>query len=217
MNDDLIAIVLFSLASNLDNLGFGIAYGLRGVKVPWLSNAVVAGVSGFATWLTMVAGGALATLLPGSIAHWLGAALMGAIGLWICLRAMLQPAHAGAPSPHREISQVLRVHIRSLGLIIQILREPGQADLNRSGSLDWKEAILLGLALALNVLAGGLGIGMVGFPPVATALAVTGGSFLSLLGGWHLGRRAAGGGTLGQRAELLAGLLLIALAIYGAN
>ncbi|MFZ5824210.1 MAG: sporulation membrane protein YtaF, partial [Bacillota bacterium] len=64
-----------------------------------------------------------------------------------------------------------RVKLGSIGIVIEILREPGAADMDRSGHINPMEAVFLGVALALDSTAAGLGAAMAGFSPLGLPLA----------------------------------------------
>ena len=214
-----ISLLAFALASNLDNLGVGVAYGMRHTRMPVAANLVVAGVSTGATYLAISAGHSLAQAISLQFAHLLGVLAMAGLGAWICLKALAD----GLAQPGDGLQEVYQLRVRPLGLVISILKEPLQADLDRSGSIDLGEAALLGVALAVNCLAGGFAVGLVRLPGAAagtglvrlpggaTALAVGVLSFLSFWGGWHLGRTAASR-LIAPRAGVAAGLLMILLA-----
>lgn len=90
---------------------------------------------------------------------------------------------------------VTRIRIRSLGVVIQVLREPQMMDLNRSGVIETAEALALGAVLGLDALAVGLGASMSGYGFVALPVTVGVMKLVFLKGGELLGR--------GWMAELL--------------
>jgi len=205
----LYGMVLLSLGTNLDNLGVGLAYGAGGIRLPALSNLVIALMATAATGAAMLVGHAASHLLAIQVANALGGLLLIAVGLWIGAKSL---ADSAVPVGHHPV-EIGRFRIPLLGVAVRILREPSQADRNRSGLIDLAEAIPLGLALAANNVAGGLGGGLTGFPPLASSLAVGLGSFLTLWVGWHVGRRTARP-WLGTRAALLAAVLLILVGLH---
>nr|MDA8228525.1 sporulation membrane protein YtaF [Desulfitobacterium hafniense] len=67
--------------------------------------------------------------------------------------------------PHvTTLTSVIKIQLPSLGLVIQVLRSPDLADIDKSGCINLTESLLLGCALALDALAGGLGAGLSGMP-----------------------------------------------------
>ncbi|MCL4515406.1 MAG: sporulation membrane protein YtaF [Firmicutes bacterium] len=217
-------VILLAVAASLDNCAAGIAYGIRRIRVPATSNLLMAFLSALATWLTVAAGGYLGTAISLQLARLLGALLMIGIGLWVIFE---WPGEAARQEPPLEKAQtkpgrspdfsgynylIMSWRLKPLGIIIQILREPSKADLDLSGTISLPEAFLLGTALALNALAGGLGAGLAGFPPLFTAVMVGALSYLLLWFGVYLGSRF-GARWLGEKAPLFTGLALILLGI----
>ncbi|MGE5578235.1 MAG: sporulation membrane protein YtaF [Syntrophothermus sp.] len=220
-------IILLAVAASLDNCAVGIAYGSRRIRVPATSNLLMAFLSALATWLTVALGGYLGTIIPLKLARFLGALLMVGIGLWVIVEwpreaaqnaisnemlqnNRIQPGQSPDPSSNNHL--ILNLRLKPLGIIIQILREPSTADLDLSGTISFSEAFLLGAALALNALAGGLGAGLAGFPSLFTASVVGALSYLLLWFGVHLGRHF-GARWLGEKAPLFTGLMLILLGL----
>jgi putative sporulation protein YtaF len=66
--------------------------------------------------------------------------------------------------------------------VIQILRTPTIADVDKSGNISVSEAMLLGLALSLDSFGAGIGAALIGFSPLLTAsvIAVASGTFIAV-------------------------------------
>lgn len=225
------SLLVLALAVSLDGFGVGVTYGLRGIRLPVISVAIIAICSGMVIGLSMLAGGWLSAYLPAAAARVIGAAILIAIGMWALWqlrrsrrgRDGLQHADAGdctaddrggredvreSSGPHA----VLYIELKRLGLVIQILRTPQAADVDRSGTISASEAVLLGVALSLDALGAGIGAAMVGFPPLLTAVLIAAASGGFLLAGMRFGLRFAG--WTGMRAvSVLPGLILIVMGI----
>lgn len=114
--------------------------------------------------------------------------------------------------PHRAAERMLfRLELRKLGVVVQILRTPSAADMDRSGNISAAEAALLGVALSLDAIGAGIGAALVGYGAVSTALSIAAASGLFVRLGTLLGRRVAG--RLGRRLAVLPGFLLIGVGI----
>ena len=200
----LYGILLLSIGTNLDNLGAGLAYGAGGLRLPAAANLVIAAIAALATALAMLFGNAATHVLNAHLANVLGGLLLVLVGLWIGAKSLLDSTSPQGVQP----VELGTFRVPLLGVVVRIFREPARADANQSGSIDLIESLPLGLALAANNVAGGLGGGLAGFPPLATALAVGLGSYLTLWGGWHLGRSAARP-AVGARAAVVAAVILI--------
>ncbi|HYF77174.1 MAG TPA: sporulation membrane protein YtaF [Symbiobacteriaceae bacterium] len=214
-----LSLALLALALSLDSLTVGLLYGVRGIKLPWTAMAVVSGASGLLLAGAMSGGRMLSELLPAGVAGRLGALLLVGVGLWISYQTWRSHKRPGAQPPEPTPApapggplKVWRLRLGSIGIVIEILREPGAADLDHSGHISLSEACFLGVALALDSVAAGLGAAMAGFSPVGLPLAAAGGS----LGLMLLGSRAAR--LLPFKLEgpwaMLHGVVLVALGLY---
>lgn len=189
-----LAALAVAVAVSVDGSVAGAAYGLRRIRVPAASLAIIGAVSGLLVAAAMAGGGRLAGMLGSAAAARLGAGLFLALGLGLTWRAWRSdgrgPSGALPAAPSPEAPLVL-VRVRPLGLIVQIWRDPPAADIDRSGRLEGLEAAALGFILALDAVAAGLGMALNGggflFAALVGPVQV---AFVSL--GARLGARAAG-------------------------
>lgn len=211
-----LSLAVLALALSLDSLSVGLLYGVRGIRLSWSAMLVVSAASGLLLAAAMGGGQLLSGWLPPGVAQRLGALLLVAVGLWITYqtwRSHGRPAEPPAATPVPEGPlKVWRLRLGSIGIVIEILREPGAADLDHSGHISLTEACFLGVALALDSVAAGLGAAMAGFSPYGLPVAAAGGS----LGLMVLGSRAAR--LLPFKLEgpwaMLHGAALVALGLY---
>ncbi len=197
--------MIFCIASSLDNLFVGVAYGIVGARIPLGPNMVIALVSAMAGGLSLGLGRLAASAVNQKLATAVGALILGGMGLWIILKACLEGC---APPADGSPRSILRLRLPSLGLVFQILKEPLKADRDKSGTIDTKEALSLGLALALNNVANGVPAGFMGFPLLATSLCMGLFSLVCLEAGCFLGRMA--GSKVAKRAAgILSGAVLL--------
>jgi len=221
------SMLALALAVSLDGLSAGMMYGVRKIRIPFLSIVIVSLCSAFVLFGSMSFGGLFVELLPERAAQWIGASILIGIGVWAILQMRLTSrreaesaaleAAAGPPAvtetlPAAEERTLLQWEIRQLGLIIRIWRTPSMADVDRSGVISASEAVLLGLALSLDSLGAGIGAALIGFPPVATSLLIGAASGLCIAGGVKLGFLFAGLRWI-ERLTLLPGCILIVMGI----
>ena len=169
---DPISLLLLALVLSLDSLMVGLLYGLRGIRLPWGAMAIVSLATACLLTVSMASGRLLAATLSPVLANRLGALILALVGLWITyqtIRTELSQRRSG-PSEPQPLHKVWRLRLGSVGVVIEILREPGAADLDRSGHINPVEALFLGVALALDSVAAGLGAAMTGFSPVGLPL-----------------------------------------------
>ncbi len=212
---EFLALAMFALALNMDSFAAGVAYGARNIKLPIPSLVIISLMSMGAITVSMLAGRAVAGYFSVVFAQRLGGAILLLIGLWVLAQALQEnrskSRSSGGPLRGKP-DQILQIHIRSLGLIIKVLREPSRADLDRSGTISAQEALLLGTALAMDAFAAGFAVSMLGFDVLFTTLLVGLGHFaltyLGLLIGMGIG--AAG---ISKKISTLPGFILIALGL----
>lgn len=185
----LLAAVLVAAVSNLDNLGVGFAFGLRGRRIAIAPNVVIAALTMAGTAGAMTSGRAVSQLMSPSLATDAGSLIITAIGVATVvasLRTLRRPASAG-------------VDRRSLS-------GPGGA----SNVVSWREALPIGMALSLNNVGSGVGAGIAGVSTLSTTVLAGAFSLICLGGGSRVGW-SAGRAVLGRRARLAAGLVLVAV------
>ena len=161
-------VMLISAAISADAFGAGLVYGFRRILAPWQVVCVVGAMSatavGISTWLGRAAG----ALIDAKIAAILGGVVLVAVGAWLVLEGVGDWARGGLLAGTRPVS----LRLKPLGLVVQIMRDPEVADVDRSGTISAGEAFLLGMALALDSLGTGLGAGLAGANWFSVAVAV---------------------------------------------
>ncbi|MBB6732662.1 sporulation membrane protein YtaF [Cohnella zeiphila] len=217
------SLILLSMAVSLDGFGVGISYGLRKIRIPLLSAAIISLCSGTVILVSMMVGQVLAKWLSPKGASSVGAYLLIGIGIWALIqffrnREKEDQAEAGAsrrPKPAMRPAQkqaLFTLEIRRAGIIIQILRTPSVADVDRSGIITAGEALLLGIALSLDAFGAGIGAALVGFPPILTAVLIACASGMFLWLGMRVGFVVAGLRWV-HRLSVLPGIILILMGI----
>jgi putative Mn2+ efflux pump MntP len=187
--------VLIAAVSNLDNLTVGVAFGMRESRIAAAPNVVIAAVTMAATAGAMTSGRALSRVLPPSLAAAVGASIIGAIGVWTVLaslRVVRLPDSSTEPGPGERRGGRYLV----------------SGELDRENVIALREALVLGVALALNNAAAGVGAGVAGIPWAVTTLLAGALSLICVGGGSRvglsLGRRVGG-----RSASLISGLILL--------
>ncbi|MCL1699344.1 sporulation membrane protein YtaF [Lysinibacillus sp. Bpr_S20] len=203
-------IVAFTFSSSIDNLGVGLSYGIRKINVRFDKNILISiicflmsmgGIS-FGVWLSKI--------LPGMLPVIIGALLLFIIGIRIILLAKPRKQEISTEESNYEIQS---------NTVQDILRNPEEAQFNKSGEIGWGEAVLLGIALSANALTNGVGAGLLGLSPLVISISAAIGSFITVWLGVLLGSKVAdvriGSFTLGQFGTIISGVILLIVA-FGA-
>jgi len=174
----ILSMAALALALSVDGLAVGLAYGIRRIEVSRYMLALIAVCTFLLMGISIQLGGLAAELFSPLLARRLGGGVLVGVGLWQLAQGLLERAGARGDSPDPRV--LVRLRIRSLGLVVQILRDPCGADLDGSGSIDGGESILLGVVLGLDAVGAGFGAAMTGcsywLAPVAALSLLVGGS-----------------------------------------
>jgi len=195
-------ILVISLANNLDNIGVRIAYSIRGIKISvpinvWIS-VITFIISGFAAY-----SGALITgVLSKQLASVVSMVLLSGIGLWIMIEPYMKTNHDDLDENQQEAKTNFW----------HVFTNPSKADRDNSKHIDFKEATVLGVALSINNIGGGLGAGMIGlnsfwvgfFSALISFIALWAGNYITdYFTKWNIG----------NKATVVAGIALILIGI----
>lgn len=207
------SLLALAFAVSLDGFGVGIMYGMRRIKIPVRSVIIITSCSAFVILVAMYIGKWLGYLLTPTATHYVGGAILVGIGLWAMYNARSQGAEeeegsAGQNQAIRELRSLVAFEIKALGLVVQILKRPTEADLDRSGTISGVEAMFLGVALSVDAFGAGIGAALIGYEPWVTALVIGSVSCLFILSGLKLGFTYSEAGWL-KRMTYLPGILLI--------
>ncbi|MGE7884194.1 sporulation membrane protein YtaF [Bacillus sp. NPDC094077] len=194
----LLSILLIGVASNLDNAGVGIAYGIRKIQISWFNNFVIAFFGFLFTLLAGFFGNWISLFISDFTAKLIGAAVLGIIGVFI----LCQPF----------FSKKETVENNDDGVLMGILRNPEKADFDGSKTISFSEALVLGVALSINNIAGGFDAGVTNLNLWLTAIISGIFSFICISGFAYVGKRFLAE-YLGKWAAIIAGVLLILIGI----
>lgn len=161
----LFLIILLALSLSLDALGIGISYGVSGVKVPFLPKVLICFSSVIYAMIGILFGKSLVVLLGMTLADKFGIGVLLLMGLW-----MISKANNGKPGVKIEVERMgnsqpkklLEIVLKSFGITIMVIKNPMKGDIDNSGLIDIKEAILLGIALNVDAMVACMGSFMVG-------------------------------------------------------
>jgi putative sporulation protein YtaF len=204
----IISALLLGLAANLDNFGVGVSYGVQKIRIPFLSNFLIALLSGIVTFISVLAGHLLSQYIM--VANMLGALMIVAIGFWVAVHKSTSGNNLPAAVPAMKTYSVA---VKPLSCIIQITKNPSFADLDANGFISSKEAMALGLTLSFNCIATGVGAGLTGLDPLPLSISVFLFSIVTISSGYWTGWKTASN-RLERWSQAFAGVLLILIGIY---
>jgi len=198
--------LILVMALAIDAFVCSFAYGANQIKIPFKStlliNAICTGLLGAGLFL----GTALGSIFPEELVEWMAFIILFLLGV----SKIFESAIKRLIQKKRGINKKLTFSFLNLGFILKIYANPEEADFDRSKELSLKESIPLAIAIGLDGLSVGLGLGMVAI----NAFLILGTSFivgvLAVIIGCFLGRVVARKASLDL--NWLTGVILISIA-----
>ena len=211
----IIPLFILALAVSLDSFGVGLTYGLRKMKLPFMSLIFIACCSALSILIAMLFGKVILNYLSPNVAEKIGGIILLVIGSWAIMQSIRQyrEQQLESESVPTDGRILMNIEIKILGLVIRILQKPTEADIDKSGTITGKEAVLLGIALSLDAFGAGIGAALIGFSPflMAISVAVMGALFVTL--GMKSGYMFADSFWL-KKFSFLPGLLLMGIGLW---
>jgi putative sporulation protein YtaF len=209
----LFTILTLAISSNFDNLGVGIVYGMRGTCIPFVSNLLIALITGIGTLLSMLVGTTLHRILKPQLAILIGGIAMIGVGAWVIVQATRRLRKAGSSTERlQDQGKVISQHIMFSNMV-KFLDDPFFTDKVCSTHTHIRETVLLGVALTLNNLVNGVAAGVLG---LSVSLVTSFVGIFSILAIWA--GRSAGRSYryrwIGNVTGPVSGLLLILIGVY---
>jgi putative sporulation protein YtaF len=178
----------------------GIAYGIKKIKIGIIANLIIAVVTSTGTFLSMSVGAYISKFLPLSVANGLGAAVIIILGMYFVTQSI--------------IKLVNNIKSKELALknITDMIEYAEKSDLDSSGDINMKEALLVALGLTFNNLGTGVAASITGVSIQFTVISTFIFSILLIILGEAVGNHVFGK-FWGKYAPLFSGILLIILGI----
>ncbi|SCY82866.1 sporulation membrane protein YtaF [Alkaliphilus peptidifermentans] len=203
--------ILIAIAISIDSFSVGFAYGVRNIKVPLHSLIILDLISVSLLSIGFFAGNLLTRYFPPAIAELSGAIIIIGIGIWYLIQGWLN--HRYPPCELRNPTSIAIISIKSLGIAINVLRDPSKVDCDISGIIDTKEAILLGFALAVDSLAVGVAVSIASISLISlTLILVAIMNLLFLIIGINLGNKLLSN-RFRDKTSFIPGCILILLGL----
>ncbi len=195
--------VFIALVNNLDNIGVRIAYSLRGIKITTFKNLWISVITFFISASAAFSGELMSRLFSKHFSSVISMALLTVIGLWIIVEPYIKKKNDESNKEAHEADSKSIWHV---------FLNPEHADMDNSKDIDFKEATVLGIALSINNIGGGLGAGLIGLNSWLVGLFSAVISFLALWAGNYVTEFFMKW-KLGNAATIMAGVVLIAIGI----
>jgi putative Mn2+ efflux pump MntP len=176
----LLSSILLAISSNVDNFAIGIAYGVKKLKIGFLSNLSIAVVSALGTYISMTLGAIIAKFISDELANILGSIALVILGVWGLIEALRTENPGNKNQVGTRVKQAVPAGSFESGTqqftdetdveqfkpnneevtYATYIEDPDKADLDHSRSIDVKESIALAFALSINNVFSGIGAGL---------------------------------------------------------
>lgn len=192
---------LIALTNNFDNIGVRIAYSIRGIRISTLINLWISVITFVISFFAAYSGTVISGLISKGLSSLIAMSILTAVGLWMIFEPYLKKSndHTNKSKPKEK----------SAG---HVLLNPEDADRDDSRHIDFGEATLLGIALSINNIGGGVSAGMIGLNSFWVGFLSAVLSFVALWAGNYVAAFFVKW-NLSGKATVAAGLLLIAIGV----
>ncbi|MGL5245044.1 MAG: manganese efflux pump [Sarcina sp.] len=185
----IISILLFAIASNLDNFAVAISYGMKKTKIGMISNIIISLISGLGTFLSMSVGIIILKFISEKVGNVLGSIILMIIGVYFMSNYFYEKDKETLVENSEKVEKY------------------------NSKVIDIKESITLGVGLNINNLGTGVGAYISGLNIYLTTFIVFISSFIFIMIGDILGNRLLSN-LFGKISTLISGILIIFLGLY---
>jgi putative sporulation protein YtaF len=193
-------------STNVDNLGVGVAYGVKRIRIGATANLLIACCNCAGTYLSMKAGDSLVEHVPPAVCGTIGSGTIVLVGLW----ALLNTYAFGGSDSEKNAEGKPRETIQ----LEYISQHPEVLDSDQTGHINVKEALPLAFALSISNLGTGLGARLAGLDVDFLVLLMFAFSLLGIIFGYYFGRIFSM--ALPNRwPGIVSGILLIGFGFYG--
>ncbi len=193
---------LIALSNNFDNVGARIAYSIRGIMISPLINLWISVITFVISFFAAYSGTLISGVISKQLSSLIAMLLLTAIGSWIILEPYLK-------KDNDCMDESVQGDKKSARHASQNSKNP---DMDYSRHINFREATLLGLALSINNVGGGVSAGIIGLNSFWVGLLSAVISFLALWSGNYIAEFFIKW-NISKKASVVAGILLIALGI----
>jgi len=194
---------LFSIvfAVSIDGFGVGVTYGMRQIRLTLPALLIIMLASGTIVSLSMTIGHLIRTVISPDITSLFGSSILILLGL-IVLTINLKTKFNWKLLNKKPFER-----------FTSILSNPHKADKDKSGVISAGEAVILGIALAMDAFGAGFAAAILGHSVFITAISVGLMSAIFLYSGSKLGLLLAQSKTM-EKFTLLPPILLIGIGVF---
>lgn len=201
----LLTIILLALSVSIDSFGIGITYGLRKTSLSTPAKFILFFVSLLFVGISVAFGYFLISILPTNVIKIISVVLLCLMGILIIYESM--------NTNEKKECKKHKIFLKSLGITIEIIRNPISSDLNNSNIIEKNEALYLAFALSLDSICVGITSSSFGIYSLLFPILVPLFQFIFLNAGIIIGKRIVLHNTSLKKWNIISGILLIVIGI----
>lgn len=205
--------LILAVSSSIDSLGIGITYGIKNTQITSVAKLVLFLISLTVSILSISIGNFISNLLSPFFCNIIGFLILILMGLFIIFQSFKEQKDTRS----KDIKMKKRIYslfIKSLGITIQIIKNPINSDLDNSNKIEGKEALYLGFALSLDSLCIGVGNAMLNMSSYFFPILVSSFQLIFLSLGLFFGSKLKNATNIPDNIwSIISGILLIFIGI----
>lgn len=206
---------ILAISSSIDSLGLGITYGIKDTKITIFAKIILFITSLLFASISISIGNFINEFLPDIICNVLSFLILFSMGFWIILQSFNNSSKDKNILKINKQKKIYKFFIKSLGITIQIIKNPINSDLDNSKKIEAREALYLGLALSLDSLCIGIGNSVMGNASFIFPFLVATFQFIFLTIGLLFGKKINSIANIPDNIwSIISGLLLIFISIF---
>ena len=200
-------IVLLVLAVSLDAFVASVHYGVKKIKIPFLSILIINLICSFLLGLSTFLGQEAQRFLPEGLTSMISFVILVFLGIYYLFEGLIKFYLESKKDKTGEIE----IKFADIRFMVNIYIDETKADKDKSKVLDSREAIYLAIALSLDSLTIGFGSGLSDMHYLNIVILSFLAGFISIFSGLKVGERISSG--IKFNLSWVSGILLIVLAI----
>lgn len=204
---NILSIFLFAISSSSDNLIVGLSYGAKKVRINFINNCIISFISGIGTFLAMLFGRTLLQLIPLKYSNIIGSGILILLGIFLLINWLRKDIDSKKNTEEVNDAASGFEHYENA------LRNPEIIDTNDSKTIDFKEALILGIVLCLNNIGLGIGASISGLNIFITSISSLIFSLVFIPIGYYIGEKVISD-KLSRYSEIISICIILILGIY---
>ena len=188
----LFSCLTLAISSSIDSLGIGITYGLKNTTLTNSAKFILFIMAFIISIFSIYFGNILKIFLPDYLVNFLGNIILIFMGFFIIFQAIKKSK--------KEIDTDFK----------NLIKNPNYSDLDKSNSIDYKEALFLSLALSLDSFCVGIGFSFMNSFSFLFPIFISCFQFVFLNTGFYLGKKISKFSNIPNNVwSIISGFLLL--------